>query len=96
MTTNPAVGDTVESDRIYRRRWLTHGVMSAALGLMVLDLSIVNVALPSIQRDLNPSASGLQWIVESYVLVLAGLLLAMGSVGDRYGRRLVLQIGLGV
>ena len=96
MTTNLMAGNPVETDRKYRMRWLTHGVMSAALGLIALEITIVNVALPAIQTDLGASASGLQWIVDSYILVFAGLLLAMGALGDRYGRRLILQIGLGV
>lgn len=75
------------------RRWLIHSVMSIALGLIALEITIVNVALPAIQGDLNASSTGLQWIVEAYVLVFAGVLLVMGSLGDRYGRRLFLQLG---
>lgn len=82
--------------RNYSRRWLTHAVMSIALGLIALEVTIVNVALPAIQGDLGASSTTLQWIVEAYVLVFAGVLLVMGSLGDRYGRRLFLQLGTGV
>ena len=64
------------------RRWLTHTVMSIALGLIALEITIVNVALPAIQRDLAASTTGLQWIVEAYVLVFAGVLLMMGASGS--------------
>ncbi len=63
---------------------------------MSMDVTIVNVALPSIQRELHASLSGLQWIVDAYTLVLASLLMLSGSMADRIGRRRVFQIGLGV
>ncbi len=65
-------------------RW---GVLSLCLVLIGLDNTILNVALPSIVRELGATASELQWIVDSYVLVFAGLLLTAGSLGDRYGRK---------
>ncbi|MGH9116339.1 MAG: MFS transporter [Acidimicrobiales bacterium] len=76
------------------RRWLVLGVLCLSLLLIVLDNTIVNVALPSIQRDLGASTSQLQWIVDAYVLVFAGLLLTAGALGDRFGRRGALSIGL--
>jgi len=59
-----------------------------------MDVTIVNVALPSIQRDLHASLSGLQWILDAYTLVVASLLMLSGSMSDRFGRRRVFQIGL--
>jgi EmrB/QacA subfamily drug resistance transporter len=76
------------------RRWLVLGVLCLSLLLIVIDNTIVNVALPSIQRELGASTSELQWIVDAYVLVFAGLLLTMGALGDRFGRRGALSIGL--
>jgi EmrB/QacA subfamily drug resistance transporter len=64
-----------------------------SLLVIVLDNSILNVALPTIQKDLNATSSDLQWIVDSYTLVFAGLLLTAGSLGDRFGRRGALQVG---
>ena len=68
--------------------------MCLSLLLIVMDNTIVNVALPTLQRDLGASTSQLQWVVDSYILVFAGLLLTMGSLGDRFGRRGALAIGL--
>jgi MFS family permease len=59
-----------------------------------MDVTIVNVALPSIQRDLHATVSGLQWILDAYTLVIASLLMLAGSVSDRVGRRRVFQFGL--
>lgn len=76
------------------RRWLILPVLCLSLFLVVVDNTIVNVALPTLSRDLSASTSQLQWIVDAYSLVFAGLLLAFGSFGDRYGRKGALQIGL--
>ena len=65
-----------------------------SLFIVGLDSTIVNVALPSIQRDLHTSVSGLQWTVDAYTLTLASLLILSGSTGDRVGRRKVFQTGL--
>ena len=78
------------------RRWVVLGVMCLSLLLIVLDNTIVNVALPTIQKDLGASTSQLQWVVDAYILVFAGLLLTMGSLGDRFGRRGALAIGLSI
>jgi EmrB/QacA subfamily drug resistance transporter len=78
------------------RRWIVLAVMCLSLLLIVMDNTIVNVALPSLQRELGASTSQLQWIVDAYVLVFAGLLLTMGSLGDRFGRRGALAIGLSI
>src|SRR5688572_12050950 len=82
------------SGRAYDRRWWTLVVLSVSLLVISLDNTILNVALPTIERELDASASDLQWIVDSYTLVFAGLLLTLGSLGDRFGRRLGLAAGL--
>ncbi|HEX8803313.1 MAG TPA: MFS transporter, partial [Acidimicrobiales bacterium] len=69
-------------------------VMCLSLLLIVVDNTIVNVALPTLQRDLGATTSQLQWVVDAYILVFAGLLLTMGALGDRFGRRGALAIGL--
>lgn len=69
-------------------------VLSGALALISLDNTILNVALPSLQEDLGASTSQLQWVVDAYSVVFAGALLLAGVLGDRFGRRRVLLIGL--
>jgi EmrB/QacA subfamily drug resistance transporter len=83
-----------DTDRKYAMRWWTLMVLSISLVIIIVDDTIVNVALPTLQRDLDASASALQWIVDSYILVFAGLLLTLGTLGDRFGRKRFLQIGL--
>jgi EmrB/QacA subfamily drug resistance transporter len=77
-----------------RQRWVILAILSLSLFLVVVDNTIVNVALPTVSRDLNAGTGDLQWIVDAYSLVFAGLLLASGSLGDRFGRKVVLQLGL--
>ncbi len=79
--------------RAYERRWLILAVLCFSLLIIVLDNSILNVAIPTIIDDLDATNSQVQWIVDSYTLVFAGLLLTAGSLGDRYGRRGALQVG---
>jgi EmrB/QacA subfamily drug resistance transporter len=81
-------------DAVHDRRWLILGVLCLSLLLIVMDNTIVNVALPTIQGDLDASTSDLQWIVDAYVLVFAGLLLTAGALGDKFGRRGALSAGL--
>jgi EmrB/QacA subfamily drug resistance transporter len=73
---------------------LVLAICCASIIVVVMDISIVNVALPAMRRDLNASVSGLQWTVDAYTLVLAGFLVLAGSTADRVGRRRVFQIGL--
>lgn len=80
-------------EKAFERRWLILVVLCVSLLVIVLDNSILNVALPSIQKDLDASSTDLQWMVDSYTLVFAGLLLTAGSLGDRFGRRGALQAG---
>lgn len=67
-----------------------------SLLIVAMDNTIVNVALPSIRRDLHASVSGLQWTIDAYVIVIASLLLLSGSTADRLGRRRIFQVGLGL
>jgi len=79
---------------VRRNRWKILGVLSLSLVIIGLDNTVMNVALPSIQEELDVSGSTLQWIVDAYMLVFAGLLLAAGNLGDRHGRKHALQLGL--
>jgi EmrB/QacA subfamily drug resistance transporter len=79
-----------------RRRSLVLAICCASIIVVVMDISIVNVALPSIRADLNASVSDLQWTVDAYTLVLAGFLLLGGSTADRVGRRRIFLIGLAI
>ncbi len=76
------------------RRWLILGVVCVAVFVTTLDGLIVNIALPSLSTDLGATTRQLQWIVDAYLLVFTGLLLAAGGLGDRYGRRRALLFGL--
>ena len=76
------------------RRWWVLAVLCLSLFLVVVDNTIVNVALPTLSADLNASTTELQWIVDAYTLVFASLLLAFGHFGDRFGRRGALALGL--
>ncbi len=78
------------------RKWWTLLLVSVATFMLLLDVTIVNVALPDIQRDLHASLSSLQWVVDAYSLTLASFLLTAGSLGDRLGRRRVFSIGFGI
>jgi EmrB/QacA subfamily drug resistance transporter len=79
-----------------RRRLLVLVICCSSLFIVGLDSTIVNIALPSIGRDLHASVAGLQWTVDGYALVLASLLMLSGATADRIGRRRVFQIGLTV
>lgn len=78
-----------------RKRWTLLAVCVATF-MLLIDVTIVNVALPEIQRDLDASLSSLQWVIDAYALTLASFLLVSGSLGDRLGRRRVFTIGLGL
>lgn len=78
------------------RRLLVLAICCASIVVVVMDVSIVNVALPTIRADLRASVSGLQWTVDAYALVLACFLVLAGSTADRVGRRRVFQVGLAV
>jgi EmrB/QacA subfamily drug resistance transporter len=78
------------------RKWWTLAAVSLAAFMTYLDNNIINVAIPTIQHDLHLSESGLEWVVSSYLLTLAGLLLAGGRLADVYGRRRLFLIGMAV
>jgi EmrB/QacA subfamily drug resistance transporter len=78
-----------------RRRWIVLATCCLSVFIVGIDVTIVNVALPSIHRALHASVSGLQWTVDAYTLGLACLLMLSGSLADRFGRRRIFQIGLG-
>ncbi len=79
-----------------RRRYLVLAICCASVVVVVMDISIVNVALPAIRHDLHAPVSGLQWTIDAYTLVLASFLVLAGSTADRVGRRRVLQVGLAI
>jgi DHA2 family multidrug resistance protein-like MFS transporter len=80
--------------RTHSRRWWILAVLCLSLFMVVVDNTIVNVALPSLSLELGASTTQLQWIVDAYTLVFSALLLAAGHIGDRFSRRLALQAGL--
>ena len=94
MTTLDHSPDTHISDKVHARRWWTLVVLCLSLLVIVMDNTILNVAIPSLMEDLHASNSQIQWIIDAYTLVFAGLLLTTGSLGDRFGRKGALQIGI--
>jgi EmrB/QacA subfamily drug resistance transporter len=78
------------------RKWWTLLAVSVATFMLLLDITVVNVALPSIRDDLNASFGDLQWVIDAYALTLAALVLTAGSLADRFGRRRLFAWGLGV
>ncbi|MFJ2030886.1 MFS transporter [Streptosporangium sp. NPDC087985] len=76
------------------RRWWVLGVLCLSLLVLVVDNTVLNLAIPALMTDLGASPSDIQWIIDAYVLVFAGLLLTSGSLSDRYGRKRFLIIGL--
>src|SRR5271156_4745614 len=79
---------------VMEKKWWTLIVVCAATFMLLLDVTIVIVALPAIQSGLDASFSEVQWVVDAYALTLASVLLTAGSLADRYGRRLLFTIGL--
>jgi EmrB/QacA subfamily drug resistance transporter len=92
-TARPATLSERVQAHAFERRWWILTILCVSLLVIVLDNSILNVAIPTIVRDLGASEGQIQWIVDAYTLVFAGLLLTMGSLGDRFGRRGALQAG---
>src|SRR5918911_3022705 len=84
---------TAETDR---SRWIALYVLCVGMLMIVLDVTVVNVALPSIQSDLGFSQSSLAWVVNAYLIAFGGLLLLAGRLGDLVSRRGVFLAGLGV
>lgn len=94
LEVDPTAGMSPEEKSIHAKRWWTLGVLCLSLVVIGVDNTILNVALPTLVTDIGATTSQLQWIVDGYTLVFAGLLLTMGSLGDRFGRRGALTIGL--
>ncbi len=78
----------------YRQRWMTLVVIALSVLIIVIDSTIVNVALPTLQRELNTTGTELQWIINAYILVFGALMLTTGSLGDKVGRKYILQAGI--
>src|SRR3954449_10869974 len=76
------------------RRWWILLILCLALLVLVVDNTVLNLAIPSLMRDLSATPADVQWIIDAYILAFAGLLLTAGSLSDRYGRRRALLVGL--
>jgi EmrB/QacA subfamily drug resistance transporter len=99
MTDLPAPTHPVSDEldpRVHARRWFTLATLCLSMVIIVMDNTILNVAIPSLVKELGATNSQLQWIVDGYTLVFAGLLLTAGSLGDRFGRKLALRVGIAV
>src|SRR6185369_12011003 len=92
ITDAPAPADTAPT--LDPRRWWMLGVLCLSLLIVFVGNSSLNVAIPTLSRDLHASESQLQWVIAIYSLVFAGLLFTTGALGDRYGRKGALQFGL--
>lgn len=79
---------------VYERRWSILGVLCLSLLIVIIGNTSLNVALPTLARELDASTSSLQWMVDSYALIFAGMLFTAGTLGDRFGRKGALQFGL--
>src|ERR1700745_2519291 len=89
-----ALGSAPEEPTVTQGRWI---LVATILGssMAFIDSTVVNVALPALQRDLHASAADVQWVVEAYALFLSSLILVGGALGDRYGRKRIFGIGIG-
>src|ERR1700751_5130142 len=76
------------------RKWWTLVAVAVGVFMLLLDVTIVNVALPDIQKSLGASLSDLQWVIDAYALTLAALLLTAGLLADMYGRRITFAVGI--
>jgi EmrB/QacA subfamily drug resistance transporter len=97
MAQNPQGSDTAAVDiphDIYVRRWWILAVLCTSLMIVIIGNTALNVAIPTLSRDLGASTSQLQWMVDAYSLVFAGFLFTGGALGDRFGRKGALQVGL--
>lgn len=84
----------LQSTQEYQRRWWTLVVIAVSVLIVVLDSTIVNIALPTLQREMNTTISELQWIINAYIMVFGALMLTTGALGDRWGRARMLQAGI--
>ncbi|HWJ63028.1 MAG TPA: MFS transporter [Acidimicrobiales bacterium] len=92
-TTSPPVQHEIEP-AIYNKRWAILAVLCTSLMIVIIGNTALNVAIPTLARELEASTSSLQWMVDAYGLVFAGLLFTAGTLGDRFGRKGALQLGL--
>ena len=83
-----------EDPGVHERRWFLLGVLCTSLIMVVMAVSSLNVAAPAIQQGLDATSTQLHWIIDAYAIVFAGLLLTAGALGDRYGRKGALLVGL--
>src|SRR2546423_11721710 len=79
---------------VYDKRWWTLTVLCSSLMIVIIGNTALNVAIPTLSRELGASTSELQWMVDAYSLVFAGFLFTGGALGDRFGRKGALQVGL--
>ncbi len=79
---------------VYARRWSILGVLCLSLLIVIIGNTTLNVALPTLARELDASTTSLQWMVDAYSLIFAGMLFTAGTIGDRFGRKGALQFGL--
>ena len=93
MTTTEDLRDAVVPSRASRRDWISLAVLALPCLVYAMDLTVLNLALPRISEAMRPSAAELLWIVDVYGFFVAGFLITMGNVGDRFGRRRVLLVG---
>src|SRR6187397_2930280 len=84
----------MDADAQYARRWWALAVLCLSLMIVFVGNTSLNVAIPTLSRELDASTSQLQWVVAGYSLVFAGLLFTAGALGDRFGRKGALQLGL--
>src|SRR4051812_18299495 len=95
--TDRAVAGPAQEERPgYARRWWVLATMTVCLLVVIMGNTILNVALPTLQRELGATQGELQWAIDAYILVFAGLLFSWGVIGGRIGRRRVLVIGLSI
>src|SRR5215212_9270807 len=78
------------------RKWWSLLAVCLATFMLLLDITVVNVALPDIQKELHTDLTGLQWVVDAYTLLLSAFTLTMGALADRFGRRRLFVIGVGL
>src|SRR4051794_3976068 len=81
-------------EKATRREWIGLAVLVLPCFLVSMDGHVLNLAVPSIVADLRPSGAQLLWVMDGYVFLVAGSLLAMGAIGDRFGRRRLLLVGV--
>src|ERR671914_2323721 len=88
-------GGNAVPQRATRREWIGLGVLTLAALVYAMDLTVLNLAIPRISAELRPTSAQLLWIIDIYGFLVAGLLITMGTLGDRIGRRKLLLVGAG-